>query len=126
MGQVSSPAKRILRPPHKTDLDFPLSLNKITNPGVASLLAILLKEKHPKLPIECWAFGCPGVLSLNLARKVPQHFKNLGNVRENFDPPLSFMQCFSAGEDNIPRLSHGSILDLTSMVSTQNPPRLQI
>jgi len=86
--------------------------------GVASLLAILLKEKHPKLPIECWAFGCPGVLSLNLARKVPQHFKNLGNIRENFDPPLSFMQCFSAGEDNIPRLSHGSILDLTSMADT--------
>ncbi|QDZ23230.1 alpha/beta hydrolase [Chloropicon primus] len=90
--------------------------------GVASLFAILLKEKHPDLPIECWCFGCPGVLSLNLARKVPTYFDELTRKSklksDEFSPPLSFMQAFSAGDDNVPRLSHGSILDLTAMADT--------
>ncbi len=92
--------------------------------GVAAIFAIMLKEKHPRLPIECWAFGCPGVLSLNLARKVETYFDNGaagaddGGICSSFSPPLSFMQAFSAGDDNIPRLSHGSILDLTSMADT--------
>jgi hypothetical protein len=82
--------------------------------GVASLFGIILKDKHPELPIECWCFGCPGVLSLNLARKVPTYFAH--DTRDKaFSPPLSFMHAFAAGDDNIPRLSHGSILDLTSM-----------
>ena len=84
--------------------------------GVAALFSIILKEKHPMLPIEAWCFGCPSVLSLNLARKIPKYFaekdKKSGLA---FDPPLNFMQAFLAGDDNIPRLSHGSLLDLTSM-----------
>jgi len=92
--------------------------------GVASLFAVLLKEKHPGLPIESWVFGCPGVLSLNLARMVPAYFDELSRKSteadklNKFDPPLRFMQAFCAGEDNVPRLSHGSILDLTSMADT--------
>ena len=92
--------------------------------GVASLFAVLLKEKHPGLPIESWVFGCPGVLSLNLARMVPAYFDEISRKSteadklSKFDPPLRFMQAFCAGEDNVPRLSHGSILDLTSMADT--------
>ena len=92
--------------------------------GVASLFAVLLKEKHPGLPIESWVFGCPGVLSLNLARMVPAYFDEISRKSteadklNKFDPPLRFMQAFCAGEDNVPRLSHGSILDLTSMADT--------
>ena len=85
--------------------------------GVASLFAILLKEKYPELPIECFAFGCPGVLSLNLARKVSTYFDEIDKSKP-FSPPLSFMQAFSAGDDNIPRLSQGSILDLVAMGDT--------
>ena len=92
--------------------------------GVASLFAVLLKEKHPGLPIESWVFGCPGVLSLNLARMVPAYFDEISRKSteadklSKFDPPLRFMQAFCAGEDNVPRLSHGSILDLTSMADS--------
>ena len=82
--------------------------------GVAVLLAVRMKEKHPELPIESWVFGCPGILSLNLARKIETCFADYERDLK-FDPPIQFIQAFTVGDDNVPRLSHGSILDLTLM-----------
>ena len=70
--------------------------------GIAALYTCLLKDKFPDMNLKAYTFGTPGVLSLNLA-----------NLCEEIGP--DFMNAFSMGDDNVPRLSRGSIYDLVSM-----------
>jgi len=69
--------------------------------GVASLYACILKEKYPKMKLKCYGFGCPGVLSLELAQKCD-------------DVSPGWMNIFINDHDNVPRLSYGSVVDLAT------------
>jgi hypothetical protein len=69
--------------------------------GVASLYACILKDKFPKMRLKCYGFGCPGVLSLNLAQKCDGAAPGWMNIYIN-------------DHDNVPRLSYGSVVDLAT------------
>ncbi len=69
--------------------------------GVASLYACILKDKFPKMRLKCYGFGCPGVLSLNLAQRCDEAVPGWMNIYIN-------------DHDNVPRLSYGSVVDLAT------------
>ena len=69
--------------------------------GVASLYACILKDKFPRMRLKCYGFGCPGVLSLDLAQRCDEAAPGWMNIYIN-------------DHDNVPRLSYGSVVDLAT------------
>ncbi|KAF2074752.1 hypothetical protein CYY_003940 [Polysphondylium violaceum] len=71
--------------------------------GVASLFTILFNEVQPHIPIRCFSFGAPCVLSLELAN----HLKT-----------KSLISTFCMNDDIIPRLSFNSLFYLREVLDS--------
>lgn len=71
--------------------------------GVASLFTILFNDIHPEIPVHCFAYGVPSILSLEVA----QHPKI-----------KSLITTFCMNDDIIPRLSFNSLFYLREVIDS--------
>eukprot|EP01132_Coremiostelium_polycephalum_P004681 gene4681-5847_t len=71
--------------------------------GVASLFTILFHDAHPEIPIHCYAFGVPCILSYELA---------------THPTVQSLITSFAMNDDLIPRLSFCSLYFLREVLDT--------
>eukprot|EP00124_Ichthyophonus_hoferi_P004262 Ihof_evm2s449 gene=Ihof_evmTU2s449 len=65
--------------------------------GTASVLALLYAERHPDLPLHCYAFGPPGVFDIDMANDIKTK---------------SLITSFVYRDDIVCRLSYGHVIDL--------------
>ena len=49
--------------------------------GIATLLSLLLKKKHPNFPLHCYSFAPPPVADLVLAEQAKVYFFILQKLR---------------------------------------------